>query len=86
MRLSVGPVRDGKATLTWTVDGPTDSIAFWEVRVVQPNSTKTVAVIRFADARRLRVEVPDSRAAFRVVARSGGDGVVARSVLVSPGA
>ena len=83
--LTIGPVRRGEATLTWRVDGPTDAIAGWEVRIVRDGTAKSIAFIRVADARRLRVEVPDGRVAYRVVARSGGDGVVARSSLVSPG-
>lgn len=83
--LVIGPVRDGEATLMWQVDGPTDAIAGWEVRIEREGATRSIAFIRFAEARRLRVEVPDQRVAYRVIARSGGDGVLARSPWVSPG-
>jgi len=82
--LEIGPVRDGRATLRWTVEGDGSEIVGWVVRIRRGDSSEVVTVIRQPDVRRLRVVIPNRNVQYRVIARGADGEVLATSRLISP--
>lgn len=84
INIEMGPIRNRRSTIRWSVDGDASEIAGWTIATRDGDSASVLATLRLARAFRLRVAIPSRTAEFRVTARGAGGAMLARSAWVKP--
>lgn len=80
VRLTLEPTDNARVVLRWQVRAESeDEIAYWTIRARSNEVTRTVAVVRQANVRVLRVELPDQPTGYRVLGHSADGALVAAS-------
>ena len=80
VRLTVEPTDNARVALRWQIRAESeDQVAYWTIRARSNETTRTVAVVRQANVRVLRVASPDQPTGYRVLGHSADGELVAAS-------
>lgn len=80
VRLTLEPTDNARVVLRWQIRAESeDEVAYWTIRARSNEVTRTVAVVRQANVRVLRLALPDQPTAYRVLGHSAEGALVAAS-------